>query len=103
MPISSNDKRFCSSVYSLSIMNDRPHQPGLRALEGIKDKLQLLSEQFGTSEDAEKEGDMTATCDLADDLRDVIVRYSKAHSGRSTYDAVYSSRSGRQSTSRTVD
>ena len=47
----------------------------LRALEGIKDKLQLLSERSGTAGNAEKEGDMTAACDLADDLRDAIVDY----------------------------
>ena len=55
--------------------DDRPHQPGLRALEGIKDKLQLLSKQSETPEHTEKEGDMAAACDLADDLRDAIVEY----------------------------
>ncbi|KAF9646205.1 hypothetical protein BDM02DRAFT_3118957 [Thelephora ganbajun] len=38
------------------------------ALEGIKDKLQLLSERSGGR-------GMTAVCDLADDLRDAIVEY----------------------------
>ncbi|KAF9643733.1 hypothetical protein BDM02DRAFT_1359722 [Thelephora ganbajun] len=45
------------------------------ALERIKDKLQLLSECSGTTEHAEKEGDTIVVCDLADDLRDVIIEY----------------------------
>jgi len=51
---------------------------GLRSLEGIKDKAQLLLQQSGdsgTTGQAEKGGDVTAMCDLADDLRDVIVEY----------------------------
>ena len=49
--------------------------PVHRALEGIKDKLQLLSEPSGASEHTEKEGDMNTVCDLADGLRDAIVEY----------------------------
>jgi len=41
----------------------------------IKDKLQSLSERSGTAEDAERERDMIAVCDLADDLRDAVVEY----------------------------
>ena len=36
--------------------------------------MQILSEHSGTAEHAE-EGDRIAVCDLADDLRDVIVEY----------------------------
>jgi len=59
---------------------------GPRALEGIKDKLELLSERSGTAQHPEKEGDMIAACDLADDLRDAIVEYQvgiiiEKHSG----------------------
>ena len=50
-------------------MNQTARQANSRALEGIKDKLQLLSER------TESEGDSTAVCDLADDLRDVLVEY----------------------------
>ena len=75
MLISSNDRRVCLSTCSPSITNDLPRQPGTRALEGIKDKLQILSERSGTAGYVEKEGDMIAACDLADDLRDVIVEY----------------------------
>ena len=46
-----------------------------RALEGIKVQLRSISERAGTTEQAEKEGDLTATCDLADDLRDIMVEY----------------------------
>jgi len=37
--------------------------------------LQLLTERSEAAEDAEKEGAMIAICDLADDLRDVVVEY----------------------------
>ena len=37
--------------------------------------MQLLSERCGGDEDAEKQEDMVATCDLADDVRDAIVEY----------------------------
>ena len=37
--------------------------------------MRLLSEPPATAEGVEKEGDVTATCDLADDLRDAIVEY----------------------------
>ena len=46
-----------------------------QSLEGIKDKLQLLSERPGAAEQEGKEGNMAAICDLADDLRDAIVDY----------------------------
>jgi len=49
--------------------------PVHRALEGIKDKLQLISEHSGTDERSEKEPDMIAVCDLADDFRDTILDY----------------------------
>ena len=39
----------------------------------IKHKLQLLSESFGNAD--EEEGDISAVCDLADDVRDAIVEY----------------------------
>ena len=47
----------------------------LRALEGIKDKLEVLSEHSGAAGRAEKEEDRIVVCDLADDLRDDIVEY----------------------------
>ena len=51
-------------------------QLDLRAFDGIKSKLELLlSERSGNTEHAEKEEDVIAVCDLADDLRDVIVEY----------------------------
>ena len=46
-----------------------------RALEGIKDKLRLLSSRTGADEDAGKQGDMVAICDLADDVRDAVTEY----------------------------
>ena len=49
--------------------------PVHRALEGIKDKLQLLSENSGADERSEKEPDMIAVCDLVDDFRDTILDY----------------------------
>ena len=41
----------------------------------MKLKLQALSERAGTTERAEKAGDMTAVWGLANDLRDAIVEY----------------------------
>ena len=74
MPTSSADEKACLSACSTSGTDNRPlTQP--RALEGIKVKLQSLSEHAGTTEQSEKEGDMTTVCDLADDLRDAIVEY----------------------------
>lgn len=46
-----------------------------RALEGIKDKLRLLSEHPGVPDHPDTEGDMIAVCDLADELRDTIFEY----------------------------
>jgi len=66
-------------------------KPVLRALEGIKDKLRFLSEQSGTAEHAEKEGDRIAVCDLADDLRDVIVEYQVSTGMKIAYRTVHSS------------
>ena len=74
MRMSSGEGRTCTSACSPSTTKNLV-LTGLRALEGIKDKLRLLSEHSGTGEDAEKEEDMTATCDLVDDLRDAIVDY----------------------------
>lgn len=56
----------------------------------------------------ENEVDVTAACDLADDLRDAIVEYQvstsiEMHAGWFTHDAVYSLRNRRQFTNRTVD
>ncbi|KAF9782707.1 hypothetical protein BJ322DRAFT_1219896 [Thelephora terrestris] len=50
------------------------HKTLFEALEGIKDRLQLLSECPSTN----KEGDITTVCDLADDLRDAIAEYQLA-------------------------
>jgi hypothetical protein len=44
-------------------------------MEGIKDKLQLLPDRSGTAERTGSDEDSTAVCDLADDLRDVLVEY----------------------------
>jgi len=63
------------SAYSPSTPNDRPGLHDIRALEGIKDKLQLLSERSGAAKYAENEEDVAVACDLADDLRDAIVEY----------------------------
>ena len=58
-----------------------------RTLEGIKDKLERLSERSTTSGRTENEGDMTTACDLADDLRDAIVEYQvRTDSERRTLD-----------------
>ena len=73
--MSSDEGKAYTSTYSSSAAKNKPPYTGARALEGIKDKLQLLSEHSGTAEDAEKEGDMNALCDLVDDLRDAIVEY----------------------------
>ena len=37
--------------------------------------MELLFEPSDTNGDEDKEGDMIAVCDLADDLRDSIVEY----------------------------
>ena len=37
--------------------------------------MRLLSERTGADGNAEKQGDMVAICDLADDVRDAIVEY----------------------------
>jgi hypothetical protein len=72
-----------------------------------QEQASTLSEGSGTTEYTEKEGDMVAVCDLADDLRDAIVEYQvgvpekmptigSAHSAQS-------SRNRMQSTSKTVN
>ena len=73
--MNSDEGKTYTSTYSSSAAKNKPPYTGVRALEGIKDKLQLLSEHSGTAEDTEKEGDMSALCDLVDDLRDAIVEY----------------------------
>ena len=73
--MSSGEGKACTSAWSLFTAKKNLGQTGLRALEGIKDRLQLLSKRSDTGEDAEKEGNMIAACDLADDLRDAIVEY----------------------------
>jgi len=80
----------------------------LRALEEIKSKLQLVSEGSAAAEGVEKEGSMTAVCDLADDLRDAIVEYQvRNNTGKRTlwftYGAVCSLRSRGRFTSRLVN
>jgi len=72
--MSSRGGRIYSSAY-LPLEGERQLQVGLRALEGIKDKLQPLSERSDTTEHAEREADMITVCDLADDLRDAIIEY----------------------------
>jgi len=52
--------------------------------------LQLLPEPPGTGESTEKEGDMTAISDLADDLRDAIVEYQVSADTQNTSRAVRS-------------
>ena len=49
--------------------------PCLRALEGIKDRLQSLSDISATPGHTDNEGDMITACEIADDLRDAIVEY----------------------------
>ncbi|KAF9644340.1 hypothetical protein BDM02DRAFT_991052 [Thelephora ganbajun] len=44
-------------------------------LEGVKDRLRLLTERSGTDQHAGKEIDAIAVSDLADDLRDAILDY----------------------------
>ena len=66
------------SVCSPSDANDRPRQTSLRALEGVKDKLQPISEPSGAAEHAESEGVIFITvCVLADDFRGAIVEYRR--------------------------
>lgn len=77
--MSLGDRKLYLSAYSPSVVNKRRRQPDLRVLEGIKDKLQLLSEHSGTNEHSEKESDMIAVCDLADDFRDAILDYLVSH------------------------
>ena len=60
-----------------------PHSPQqiahvelvFRALEGIRNKLELLSERSGADEDTGEEGDVVTVGGLADDLRDLIIEY----------------------------
>ena len=52
--------------------------------------MQLLSERPATTEDVEKEADMAAVCDLADDLRDVIVEYQVRKNIGSAHTTVHS-------------
>jgi len=66
-------KRLFECVFS--IHRGPPTLTWYRVLEEIKDKLQLLSERPGAADYVENEGDVTAACDLADDLRDAIVEY----------------------------
>ena len=47
----------------------------LRALEGIKDQLQSLSERSSAAEYQDNEKDMQAVCGLAEDARDAVVEY----------------------------
>ena len=60
--------------------DDRPRQTSLRALEGIENRLQLLSGPSGTAGHAESKGDRITVCVLADDLRDSIVEYRRSPS-----------------------
>jgi hypothetical protein len=71
--MSSGGGQVYSSVYSPSSANDCSRLPNLSALEGIKEKLQRMSERPTVPE--ENEGDMIAVSGLADDLRDAIVEY----------------------------
>jgi len=71
--MSSGDGGVYSGAHHLLVANNLPCQRVLRALEGIKDKLELLSKR--SAGHTEKEGDTTAADDLADDLRDAIVEY----------------------------
>ena len=73
--VSSANGKACLSACSPSAVGNYPCQPYLRTLEGIKVKLQSLSNQTGATERVEKEGNMTAACDLVEDLRDAIVEY----------------------------
>jgi hypothetical protein len=77
-------------------VNDHPYSTKPRAFEGIKDRLEPLSE----CSSAEEEGDITTVCNLADDLRDVIAEYQVSndvvHAEWLTHDEVYSWRSRTQ-------
>jgi hypothetical protein len=71
--MSSGVGQVYSSAYSPSAANDFSRWPDLSALEGIKEKLQHMSER--STIPGENEGDMIAASGLADDLRDAIVEY----------------------------
>ena len=47
----------------------------LRALEGIKDLLQSLSEHSNAAGYQENDRDMQAVCELAEDVRNAVVEY----------------------------
>jgi len=64
-----------SSACSPSAAKSCPHLHGIRTLEGIKDKLQLLSEHSGAAEHTENEEGVATARDLADNLRDAIIEY----------------------------
>ena len=50
--------------------------------------MRLLSERPATAEGVEKEGDMAAVCDLADDLRDAVVEYQvRRNIGKRAYNS----------------
>ena len=71
---SSDRKTYLSGEYPHTA-NDHPHSPHPRALEGIKDKLRVLSERSSAADYKQNEVDTSAACDLADDLRDAVVEY----------------------------
>jgi hypothetical protein len=50
-------------------------EPPDRALAGIKSKLERLFQQATADGKTKKGEDITVACDLAEDLRDVIVEY----------------------------
>ena len=75
MLMSSGGGKGYTSTCSSSAVKSSPCQLDLRAFEGIKNKLELLSGRSSDTEHGEKEEDVIAVCDLADDLRDVIVEY----------------------------
>ena len=61
------------------IVSGYPHQYHPRALEGIKDELLLISERSSADGYEENDADIRAVCELAENLRDVIVEYQVSH------------------------
>jgi hypothetical protein len=68
-------RKVYSSAYSASTANRLPALTRSQSSRGDQGQVAAsILKRSGTAE-AEKEGDMTAACDLADDLRDAIVEY----------------------------
>jgi len=72
---SPSGRPYCLSGYHSSIVGECLCSSHLRALEGIKDELQILSERCSAAGYKENEADGHAISELAEDLRDAVLEY----------------------------